>query len=227
MSDDWNSRDSSLSGMTVYQELVKSNIQRVLEGCFPVVSQVLAGPEWREVVHEYFLLFPEARYETDHVGSDFPAFLTEHLARGTLPITLFHVELAELEWNLRTVACEPDLIQIHQPGPRAVLNPTLVILEVHYPVVSFWDQWLLDEGFRESFTVPESWEEPRFVFLFRTPEGMAVAHDGTDELLFTFKVVLDGLSLIEAAALGEITPEDVRELIRRGIRLGLILPPAS
>jgi len=228
MANTWTRDDgSSLPCMNVYQELVKSHIRQTLELRFPVVSSILSPREWSTVVDLYFRDLPESKYEGDHVGTDFHAFLESQVSGGALPIAEFHVELAELEWNL-LVAGQQDRLPSQLRSNRPVLNPTLVILEVRYPVVDFYDRWMLDEEFRENPVIPAPLDKSGFVFLFRVPDsGLPAAWHATDELLFVFKVIHDRMTLQQAAELGELVEDDARELIARAMRIGLVIPSSG
>lgn len=228
MANTWTRDDgASLPCMNVYQELVKSHVRQTLEVRFPVVSQTLSPREWSALVDVYFRDLPESKYEGDHVGTDFHAFLESHVGSGHLPISDFYVELAELEWNLLT-ASQHGSFPADLRSPRPMLNPTLAILEVRYPVVDFYDRWMLDEEFRESPVIPDPLDKSGFVFIFSIPEsGLPAAWHATDELLFVFKAIHDRLTVLQAAQLGELAEDDARELMARAIRIGLVIPGSS
>lgn len=212
--------------LSVYQQFVMDHVRQALERLFPILFEVTSGPLWNQIVLGYFDSLPESQYDFPLHVSGFPPFLRRELDAGRLELSGFHVELAELEWNESVVRNSQSTLPLVASFGFPVLNPTLVILEVDYPIVDFLDRWELEESFRDQPEIPEPLESSAFVFLFREPSsGFAVLYEGREDLLFVFKIVHERLGLEEAARLGELSLNDVKSFVDRAIRIGLVFAP--
>ena len=158
----------TVSRLEIYKELVFSNIQSIVEQCFPITQEIVSQEEWLKMVR-FFVL---------HLASNSPYFhhlpklmidtLTKHNYAWSAPYIreLMHYEWLELYVDLLDLQEDKVVIvdsQSHLTTPLT-LSKLAVIASYEYPVdrlgmdniqvekESFWVAVYRDEEFDINFT---------------------------------------------------------------------------
>ncbi len=218
------------SRLAIYHRFVSGHVRNVLEKNFAVLVSLFPKQVWDMIVPEYFRSHPSDSYELNANGAQFPRFLSQWADDPRFGITGFHLELAELEWREWVVYSTLKSIPSPEEIDAPVLNPTLIVMELEYPVVEYVFLWREEQakGFPDGVpAIPET-ENPGVVFLFRHPTTHnPVLRRARDPMLFAFKVVHDAIPLEEAVAAAGITVEDGEALLCDAADQGLVILPTE
>jgi hypothetical protein len=216
------------SRIALYPEFVLDHVRNILVKDFPVLASLFSTEEWEAIVRQYFQTHPPDHYEMNANAARFPAFLQQMEEEGRLGIGEFHVELAEVEWQEWVIFSSPEKMPVSAEIRDRVLNPTLTVLELNFPVVEYLNIWeeRRAKGFSEGVPpVPET-SDGEIVFVFRHPsKHETVVQKATDSLLFVFKVVHDNVPLNEAAEEAQIGPPEAESMLMSAEEMGLIILP--
>lgn len=211
--------------LAVYASFVRQHVRTAVEKNHSVLAALLAGPLWEALLDGYFRSHPPTAYELNEAAAGFRDFLAAEATAGRL--LPFHLELAELEWQEWVAYGHPARIPGEEEVTRPILNPTLCVLQFQYAVSGFVEAWREAEregrpGRPEVPTRPS----PETVLVFRDPASdLAHFYRASDALLFSLKVVVDGMDIPEAAAIAGVSESVVRDLLDRAASIGLIVLP--
>lgn len=218
------------SRIALYPEFVLDHVRNVLVKNFTSLAGLCSAEDWEGIVKEYFRTNPPDHYELNANAARFPAFLQSLAEQGRFGLGEFHLELAEVEWLEWEVFSSPKEIPLPQEIREPVLNPTLAVLELKYPVVEYLRTW--ERGKARGFPagvppVPEE-EDGGIVFVFRHPgTHEAVVQRATDPELFGFKVVHESIPLNQAAEEAHISLSEAESLLLDAAAKGLVILPHS
>lgn len=215
-----------LARLSAYRDFVKSHVESVLEKNFTVLAGLVEHRDWHAIVDAFFVAHPCEHYELNANAAPFPDFVAGLAAAGKYGFTEFHAELAALEWS-EFVAFASPAVPEGAPA-RPVLNPTLEILELDWPVAEFVAAWRHWERGGKKGAPPRVPVAPakEIVFVFRHPERLSsVFQKADDRALFAFKVAHDGLGLEEAAAAAGTDRAAAAALMAQAGRDGLVILP--
>jgi hypothetical protein len=143
---------------------------------FPGVAGILGQAEWERLVESYLTHHPCRSFSLRDLGADFPQHIAE---QRTLPERELCSDMARLEW------CYVEIFDAADVGPldgdklaalseeawqhvQIVLNPTVRLLQVSYPVVAL-RQALVQATLQDSNDAPVPIPEPEAhnLLLFR------------------------------------------------------------
>lgn len=218
------------SRLALYPEFVLEHVRNILVKNFPALAGLLAAEDWEEIVREYFRTNPPDHYEMNANAARFPGFLHQLAEQGRFGIGEFHLELAELEWLGWLAFSSPKRIPLPAEVREPVLNPTLTVLELNFPVVEYLRSWEEERARGFPGGVPPVPEEKNggIVFVFRHPgTHEAVEQRATDPGLFAFKVVHEGIPLDQAAEEAQIRRSEAESLLLDAEKTGFIVLPRS
>lgn len=217
------------SRLAVYHRFVSGHVRNVLEKNFAVLVSLFPKQAWDSIVPEYFRSHPSDSYELNANGAQFPRFLSQWADDPRFGITDFHLELAELEWREWVVYSTLKEIPSPDEIEAPTLNPTLIVMQLEYPVVEYVFRWRDEQegGFPDGVPpIPEE-KNPGVVFLFRHPSTHnPVIRRARDRMLFAFKVVHDAIPLEDAAQAAGIAVEDGESMVRDAADEGLVILPS-
>jgi hypothetical protein len=214
--------------IALYPEFVLDHVRNILEKNFSALASLFSADEWDGIVREYFRTNPPDHYEMNANAARFPGFLHRMVEQGRVGIAEFHLELAEVEWLEWVAFSSPKKI----PGPaeieEPILNPTLTVLELNFPVAEYLRTWEGEraKGFPGGVPpVPEG-EKGGIVFVFRHP-GTHEAHvlRARDPELFALKVVQEAIPLNQAAEEARIGPPEAEAILVGAERMGFVILP--
>ncbi len=218
------------SRIALYPEFVLDHVRNILVKNFSALASLFSAEEWEGIVREYFRTNPPDHYEMNANAARFPAFLHQIAEQGRFGIGEFHLELAELEWLEWLAFSSPKEI----PGPaeirEPVLNPTLTVLELNFPVVEYLRSWQEERTRGFPGGVPPIPEEKNrgIVFIFRHPRTHeAVEQRATDPELFAFKVIHEAIPLNQASEEAQISLSEAESLLLDVEKTGVIILPRS
>ena len=214
------------SRIALYPEFVLDHVRNILGKNFRVLASLLPSEAWEKIVMEYFRTTPPDHYEMNANAARFPEFLERMAGEGRFGIGRFHLELAEVEWLQWVVFSSPGRI----PRPGAIrgflVNPTLVVLELAFPVADCLTRWEQQDamGFPQGVpAVPEE-KDGGIVFIFRHPgTHEAVVKRATDPMLFAFKVAHENTPVDQAAEQARISRGEAESLLSSAVEAGFIL----
>ncbi|RJO64844.1 MAG: hypothetical protein C4523_17570 [Myxococcales bacterium] len=225
------SRLGSPVGRTaVYQRFAQNHVRAFLEKNFEILAALVGGETWEPLVAGYFAAHPSRHYELNANAAAFPDYVAARAARVELGLTPFHAELAEVEWREFEVFVDPEEIARPEQLTAAVLNRTLVILQLKYPVAEFIAEWREAEKASDASLRPATptEESPEIVFVMRHPESDgALVRRADDGLLFAFKMLHDRMDVRQAMEVSGLSEAEVRAILERAARLGLVIFPDS
>jgi hypothetical protein len=213
--------------LALYAGFVRGHVRTAVEKNHAVLADVLRGPVWEALLAGFFREHPPVSYELNAAAEPFRAFLAGRVAAGAEGLTPFHVEIAELEWQEWAAYSSEAEAAVPEGSNVPVLNPTLRILSLDYPVAAFVEAWrrAVRSGASERPPAPTA-VAPEVVFVFRDPTSqLAVFYRATEPLLFALKVAADGLDVTQAAEISGLPEPDVRATLARAAGAGLIVFP--
>ncbi|MFC1610253.1 putative DNA-binding domain-containing protein [Myxococcota bacterium] len=213
--------------LAAYQRFVKAHIESVLEKNYTTFKAVIGVDVWRRLVDQFFERYPADDYELNACVRNFPEYVAHLAEEQKHGLGEVHVELVDFEQ--REFAVYADEVEIPAPDELTapVINPTINILQVSYPIGSFVSQWRAWEDGRASEppAVPKE-SEAETVFVLRHPKSLRHVYvTANDVLLFAFKVVHDDLTVDQAAARARTAVGDVTTALREAKRVGLVILP--
>lgn len=150
----------------IYRDLLFNNIEGLLSGNFPVVSQVLGPPRWQRLVRDFYRdyrcrtpLFAEIareflRYLDDLDAQAIPAFVPE----------LAHYEWVELALQLSDAAAPDDDPSI---GDDELLDHLVQLSPLAWPLAYAWPVHRLGPDYQPDQAPPA----PTLVLLRREADG--------------------------------------------------------
>lgn len=193
--------------LAFYQQLVADQINAVLTKVFPLTQSMMSQNAWRLLTQEYFTQHPPRHYELNACASLFPEFIKSKNCHPAV------VELATFEWLEFAVYVD----SAQGPGP---LNPTLRILSCNYALSRLVAT--LRSGDLVDFETLTPTAE--IVFVYRHPQTLVQQHCRADDGdLFVFKMLHDGMSANQAAALTGINEDVITGLMERAELAGWVL----
>ena len=209
----------------IYRGFVHDHVVGILDKLYPYVRAHLGPQVWAGLVAAYFREVPAQHWELNACGEAFPTWLDARLAAGDAAgVDPFHVALAEFEWEQFVVYMHAATVPEAEHLDAPVLNPTLSILDLAYPVVRF----VVDHPEVGAVTpdVPVPAAVRRLALLFRRPGTWRVAYyQGSDDLLFALKVVHEQIPLAMAADAAHQPLEVARAALAHAITVGLVVAP--
>jgi len=213
------------SRVAFYADTVFSHVQEIVRKNFAVLAEVLGQETFDALVQEYFALYPAEAFELNENAASFRELLASHVADGRFGLTEAHLELAELEWQEFVAYVSPVEIPKRRWLTEPALNPTLGILQLDYPVAAFLDAWRGWDGQGAAPPFPTE-PAPETIFVLRHPDTeSAIFLMATDQMLFAFKVIHDGVSIPQAALAAGVSEEIARAAIQEASQWGLLLLP--
>ncbi|PKN54497.1 MAG: hypothetical protein CVU56_26180 [Deltaproteobacteria bacterium HGW-Deltaproteobacteria-14] len=209
----------------IYRGFVHDHVSGILDKLYPYVRAHLGSQIWAELVAAYFREVPARHWELNACGEAFPAWLDARIAAGDGPgVDPFHVALAELEWEQFVVYMHAATVPAGEHLEAPVLNPTLSLLDLAYPVVRFIVDHPEVGDVGPAIPVPAA--ARRLALLFRRPGTWRVAYyQGSDDLLFALKVVHEQIPLAVAAEAVHQPIAVARAAVDHAIAVGLVLAP--
>lgn len=215
------------SRVAFYADTVFEHVQDILHKNYAVLAELLGAERFETLVREYYALHPAEAFELNENAAPFREFLAEQRVSGRLGLTEAHLELAELEWQEFVAYVSPAQIPERRWLSSPELNPTLIVLQLDYPVAGFLDAWREWEGRGEPPTFPTE-PDPETVFVLRHPESEnALFVVATDALLFALKVVHEGVDVDQAAEATGAPREVALAALREARDWGLVLWPEA
>jgi|GEM_PF-2209291 len=210
--------------LSIYRGFVHDHVTGILDKLYPYVRAHVGPEAWAELSARFFREVPATHWELNACAQPFAAWLDRKLADGDAPsaVTPFHVALAELEWEEFAVYMHEASVPTPESVTEPVLNPTLSLLELGYPVVRF----LVDHPEASVVTpdTPTPAPERRVALVFRRPGTWRVAYYlGSDDLLFALKVVHEQIPLAMAADAVHQPVEVARAALRHAADIGLVV----
>lgn len=91
--------------LAAYRSSVMGNLTAALENTYPVVSQLVGAPFFRESARQYLLAHPSESGDLSELGEGFPAFLEAYGPARQLP---YLPDVARLEWWVQVVYFAAD-----------------------------------------------------------------------------------------------------------------------
>jgi hypothetical protein len=217
------------SRIALYPEFVLDHVRNILVKNFSALASLFSAEEWEGIVREYFRTNPPDHYEMNANAARFPGFLHQVAEQGRFLIGEFHLELAEVEWLEWVTYSSPKRIPLPAQIEQPILNPTITVLELNFPVAEYLRTWEeeLAKGFPEGVPQAPEKEQGGIVFVFRDPRTHeAVVWTATDPQLFAFKVVQDAIPLAQAAEEARIGLPEAEAILASAEKIGfVILPP--
>ncbi len=214
--------------IALYPEFVLDHVRNILVKNFPALASLFSSEEWEGIVREYFAAHPPDHYEMNANAARFPAFLHQMAEKGRFGILEFHLELAEVEWLEWTAFASPEKIPLPEEIREPMLNPTLTVLELKFPVVQYLRTWSRERARGFTGGVPPVPGEARggIAFVFRHPgTHEAVVRETTDPDLFALKVVYESIPLERAAEEAHISVLQAKALLHHAQKAGFVLLP--
>ena len=216
------------SRIALYPEFVLEHVRSILAKNFAALAGLFSAEDWEEIVREYFRTHPPDHYEMNANAARFPAFLAQLAEQERFGIAEFHLELAELEWLEWVAFSTPKRI----PAPAEIwdpmLNPTLTVLQLNFPVAEYLGRWEeeRERGFPDGVPPVPKEKDGGMVFVFRHPKThRAVVKRATDPDLFALKVVYESIPLNQAAEEARIRPSEAEALLLNAEKTGFVLLP--
>jgi len=216
--------------IALYPEFVLDHVRDVLQKNFSALVSLFSAEQWEVIVREYFRTNPPDHYEMNANAARFTGFLHQMAEQGRFGIGEFHLELAEVEWLEWVAFSSPKRI----PGPaeieEPILNPTLTVLELNFPVAEYLRTWEEERAKGFPGGVPQVPEEEKggIVFVFRHPgTHEAQVRRASDPELFAFKVIHEGIPLAQAAEEARIGLPEGEAILARAERTGFVILPYS
>ena len=207
----------------LYHRAVHVHVRQALEANMPVTLASLPA-DTRQALHAaYFAAKPAPNWSLDAAAEGFPDFLDAQLLAGGRPgLTAFHPALARLEWELTLAWTSESALPEPASLTAMVLNPTLAVLESHFPLVVY----LSSPDAAGPRALPAALDSPELVLIFRHPERQSACyHSATDDLLFALKVAHDGLDPADAARAAGLDASSALAAVRAAVEIGLVLAP--
>lgn len=93
------------AGIAAYRRSVMGNLTAALQGCYPVVAELVGLPFFREAARQYLLAHPSRSGDLNALGEDFGDFLAAYPPAVELP---YLPDVARLEWLVQCVYCAAD-----------------------------------------------------------------------------------------------------------------------
>ena len=213
-----------------YPEFVLDHVRDILLKNFSVLAGLFAAEEWEAIVREYFQAHPPDHYERNANAAHFPSFLHAMAREGHFGIGEFHLELAEVEWQEWVAFSSPKRIPLSTEIQGPALNPTLTVLDLDFPVVTYMRIWEKERatGFPHGVPPVPGEKNGEIAFVFRHPQRQeAVVQRTRDTDLFAFKVIHDGIPLHQAAEEAGIDLSEARAILRDAEVTGLVILPCA
>lgn len=209
--------------VAIYQDFVRDHVRTLLEKNYQVTAEVMGSGAWEALVRRFFETRPARHYELNANAEALVELIDECIARGSDEIVPFHRDLATLEWTEWLVYA--DRAEMPEPSrlDRAVLNPTLVILSLAWPVSGFVQAWRAAKDAATRPPLPSA-PDPEQVFVYRD-RGLARFVRADPGLLFAFKIAHDGLTVAQAADLSGLDPVTVAAVVRQASEAGVVILP--
>lgn len=212
--------------LDLYRGFVRHHMRSILTKVYPHTQSLLSKETWSALDDRFFAACPSYHWELNENAKPFVDFLQGCFEEGPYAdLTAFHVELAHFEWEEFGTYMDsermPHATELEQP----TLNPTLNILQTHYPIFAFVRDLRKSED--DPPPLPELLEEPQTLFLFQHPETFKLRyHTATPELLFAIKMCHDGLSVAQASAASGHDEAVVANVLDIASKAGIVILPA-
>ena len=209
-----------------YRGFVRNHIRNVLEKNFTIVRRLFSNDIWEKLTDRFYDRYPAEDYELNANAAAFCDMLEQLASNNILGVTLFHAELALVEWQEFVVFSN----EIDIPKPldleRPAVNPTLVTLECTFPVGTYLRNARSCLSANKALPAVPGNRDDETVFLFRHPKNdLAYVYRATEDLLFAFKMAYESVRLEDAVALSGLLPDEVRKIWSRAVSIGLVIEP--
>ena len=212
--------------LAIYQRFVRGHVDDVLDHDFPMVRALVPEASWQALQDGYFAAHPAGHWELNRAAEAFPGYVAERAAGGLTGVTAFHADLAAFEWEQFVAFVNPEVLPAPEALEAPVLNPTLSVLSLAYPVLALAEAYDAD-ALDPATPIPGPVDPPEVMLVFRHPTRHFASYlRATDDLLFAVKVVHEGLDPAEAAAAVGATAELAEAAIRKAVDAGLVIAPA-
>ena len=179
-----------------------------LENIYPVCRSFIGGYVWGNMIDG--LKEPvEAKRIIEKVAEESKK---ENLAS-------FLPDLARLEWTRHIVSNAEEILP--ERGENFDVNPTLEVVHLFWKISSVFDPE--DNVLVETPDAGEEW-----VFLWRDSDsGKVNIETALDEELFAVKMVIDGIDPEEAAIMGEVSADQIYQVLSTVAQKGILTGPVS
>lgn len=134
---------------SIYKDLVKSNINRIISDSFPISKKLIIDTDWRDMVDGFIANHLSQTPYFLEICQEFLAYLSqERIPRST--DRPFLVELAHFEWiTLAIDVADIDVhfsdVSNHTKETLYTLSPLVIGLTYQYPVHLIDDEYLPSE----------------------------------------------------------------------------------
>ncbi|MDH3393734.1 MAG: thio(seleno)oxazole modification radical SAM maturase SbtM, partial [Desulfobulbaceae bacterium] len=183
------------------------NAGQEMHAVYPACRRLAGERLWQELIGRAGQISPD----------QFPDFLAGQMLPRVPP---FMAELAKLEWAYDKA--DKARCDFRRPESRAVLNPTLELVELAWKNLP----QLLYQGADQIDNPPEEGSE--WVVVFRGPHSRKMrCRAATDQELLGLKIVADGLDPEQVAEDNAIAVGVIERAISQADRVGLVLAPES
>lgn len=208
--------------LAIYPRMVRHHVVNIIEKNFASVKATLSNGTWEKIVDDFYRTCPSTHFEMNETARAFPEFLVKE-SDYISEISQFHIELAQLEWAefevYKTSESQTTTGDTLASPVLPVLNDTLQIFEFEYPVVSF-----LSDSRRGKRPKIPSTSGPETALVFRHPQTLyAHVYPASDELVFAFKLIHDGIAYEDAATEADITVSQVEDIIAYARKVGILV----
>ena len=176
--------------LAIYARFVRDHVRALLVKNYPVLAGVLGEASFEALAADYFEQQPPWHFELNENAGRLPDALAELADDPANPVGWFHAELATLEWTEWKVYRDTAVLPVDAPPDRPLVNPTLVPLDLDYPVASFVFDW------RAGQRPPPPAPAAELSLVVRHPRTHRVSTlAATEPLMLALKMAADGLDV--------------------------------